>query len=77
MAKVKISATVAPERLDEARRLTGRDSVSEVLDLALVALIERELERVHADGYERVPQGSDTVSTVDASVWADLPWDDE
>ena len=77
MAKVKISATVTPAHLDEARRLTGRSSVSEVLDLALVALIERELERVHAEGYERVPQGQETVSVVDGGVWAELPWDEE
>jgi hypothetical protein len=48
-----------------------------VLDRALAALIDDELERAHADGYARLPQGDDTVEVVDAGVWADLPWDEE
>jgi len=75
--KVKISATVRPERLAEAKRLTGCDNVSEVLDRALTALIDDELERAHAEGYARLPQGDETVQAVDPGVWADLPWDEE
>ncbi len=45
MPKEKVSATLHPERLAEAQRLTGKSNVSEVLDDALAALIERELER--------------------------------
>lgn len=77
MSKVKISATVDPDRLQRAKELTGCESTSEVLDRGLTALIEDTLEQVHADGYARVPQGDETVSTVDARVWLDLPWDDE
>ena len=77
MAKVKISATVDPARLERAKELTGVTSVSEVLERGLAALIEDELERIHADGYDRVPQAADTVMVVDARVWADLPWDEE
>jgi hypothetical protein len=77
MAKVKISATVDPARLERAKELTGAGSVSEVLERGLAALIEDELERVHADGYSRMPQAGETVTAVDPGVWADLPWDEE
>lgn len=77
MAKVKISATVDPDRLERAKQLTGVRSVSEVLDRGLTALIEDELERIHADGYSRVAQGDETVRAVDPDMWADLPWDEE
>ena len=77
MAKVKISATVDPARLERAKELTGVTSVSEVLERALSALIEDELERIHSDGYSQLPQGGETVRTVDPDVWADLPWDEE
>lgn len=77
MNKMKISATVRPDRLEEARRLTGSDNVSEVIDRALAALITAELERIHADGYARVPQEPDDLLLVDGRVWAAIPWDDE
>jgi hypothetical protein len=77
MAKVKISATVDPARLARAKELTGVSSVSEVLERGLTALIEDELERIHADGYSRAPQGDETVRAVDPGMWADLPWDEE
>ena len=77
MNKAKVSATIDPGRLARAKQLTGSDNVSEILDRALVALIDDELERIHAQGYERVPQGSETVKVVDAQVWSDLPWDEE
>lgn len=77
MAKVKISATVDPARLEQAKKLTGVSSVSEVLERGLVALIEDELERIHAEGYAREPQADEAVRAVDAGVWADLPWEEE
>lgn len=77
MAKVKVSATVDPDRLARAKQLTGCENVSEVLDRALAALIDHELERTHADGYARVPQASDTIEAVDSDVWSELPWDEE
>ena len=77
MAKVKISATVDPARLEQAKELTGVSSVSEVLERGLAALIEDELERIHAEGYARAPQSDETVRAVDAGVWDDLPWDEE
>jgi hypothetical protein len=77
MTKAKVSATVDPDRLERAKKLTGCKSTSEVLDRGLRALIEDELERAQADGYARVPQGDDAVREVDSKVWADLPWDGE
>jgi hypothetical protein len=77
MAKVKISATVDPARLQRAKELTGVSSVSEVLERGLAALIEDELERIHAEGYRRAPQADETVMAVDAEVWTDLPWEEE
>lgn len=74
---MKISATVDPARLERAKELTGVTSVSEALERGLVALIEDQLERAHAEGYDSAPQAGETVSTVDARIWADLPWDDE
>jgi hypothetical protein len=71
------SATVDPARLERAKELTGVTSVSGVLERGLAALIEDELERIHTDGYTRVPQAGETVTTVDAAVWDDLPWDEE
>lgn len=51
--RMKISATVTPERLQEAKEVTGTTNISRLLDDALDALIERELERrwlaAHAD----------------------------
>ena len=72
MTKTKVSATIDPEHLAEARALLGTDNVSVVLGTALVALIERELERrwlvAHPDG--------DLPIDVPVDL-SDLPWDDE
>jgi hypothetical protein len=76
VAKVKISATVDPGRLEKAKQLTGCESVSEVLDRGLRALIESYLEAAHAHGYVTLPQGDDTIAAVDPSIWDDLPWDE-
>lgn len=44
-ARTKVSATLTPERLREAQAITGTSNVSQLLDEALSALIERELEK--------------------------------
>jgi post-segregation antitoxin (ccd killing protein) len=77
MTKLKVSATVDPAHLAEARALMGTDNVSVVLETALVALIEREHERrwlaAHAE-----PRRTDPDLPVDIPVsLPDLPWDDE
>lgn len=76
MQKIKLSVTVSPERLARAQALTGCDKVSEVVDRGLSALIEDELERIHANGYDSHPQDEDTVGAVDPSMWSELPWDE-
>lgn len=43
--RTKVSATLTPERLREAQAITGTSNVSQLLDEALSALIERELEK--------------------------------
>ncbi|MGV0699571.1 type II toxin-antitoxin system CcdA family antitoxin [Mycolicibacter sinensis] len=44
-AKTKVSATLTPERLRRAQAVTGTSNVSQLLEDALGALIERELEK--------------------------------
>jgi hypothetical protein len=75
--KTKVSATVDQDRLAHAQKLTGCANVSAVLDQALEALIVAHLEQAHAEGYARQPQGNETLTRTDPSVWADLPWDEE
>ncbi len=75
--RTKVSATLDPERLAQAKELTGLDNTSELLNRALGALIAEELERIHADGYAATPQGAEVVSEVDPSIWSDIPWDEE
>jgi post-segregation antitoxin (ccd killing protein) len=72
MTKMKVSATLDPEHLAEARALVGSDNVSVVLDTALVALIERELERRWLAAHPDDDLPIDVVVGL-----ADLPWDDE
>jgi len=77
VVKTKVSATVDRDRLAEAQKLTGCANVSAVLDQALEALITAHLERAHAEGYDRMPQGAETIALPDPSVWASLPWDED
>lgn len=72
MTKTKVSATVSPERLARAREVTGTNSVSELLEDALGALIERELEQrwLHAHPDEELQEEV----TPDLSA---VPWEEE
>jgi post-segregation antitoxin (ccd killing protein) len=71
MTKTKVSATVDPERLAEARAVTGTTNLSQLLDQALAAVIERELERRWLDAHpdDELPGHVQ----VDLS---DVPWED-
>ncbi len=73
MTKRKVSATVSPERLQQAQELIGNDNVSEVLDQALGALVERELERRWIEGYGD-GRTADLPGEVPVGL-ADVPWD--
>ena len=75
--KTKVSATIDHDRLAEAQKLTGCANVSAVLDQALEALIVAHLERAHAEGYARIPQGDETIALPDPSIWASSPWDED
>lgn len=72
MTTTKISATVTPERLAEARAVTRTSNLSQLLDEALAALISRELERrwLEAHPDEELPGEV----PVDLSS---VPWEDE
>lgn len=74
MKRVKISATVAPERIANAQAVVATRSLSELLDRALEALVERELERQWLEGHDEdtsdLPQGV----PVDLSH---IPWEEE
>ena len=60
MKRVRVSTTVAQERLDRARRLSGL-SDSKLLDRALALLVdrleaEREIEALKRHPYEKDPE---------------------
>lgn len=71
MPKDKVSATISPDRLAEAQRLTGTTNVSELLDEGLALLIERELERRWLAAHPDDDLPTDVVPDL-----SDLPWDD-
>ena len=61
-----------PEHLVKAMALLGTDNVSVLLDTALVALIERELERRWLVAHHDQDPPGDVRGDP-----SDLPWDDE
>lgn len=79
MAKLKVSATIDPDRLAAARRVGGPDrSVSEILDLALEGYVELVLERrwlaAHPGGANADDLGLPGEISVDLS---NVPWEDD
>lgn len=77
MAKQKVSVTLSPERIERAKAVTGRVSLSELLDDALDALVDRELERRWLDAHQP-GEAADADLPVDAPVdLRSLPWSDE
>ncbi|CAN5809788.1 hypothetical protein BH23ACT1_BH23ACT1_04280 [soil metagenome] len=76
VTKQKVSATVSPDRLRQALELTDNENVSEVIDQALEALVERELERRWLEGHADGPGGADLPGQVAVNL-AHLPWDEE
>lgn len=75
MPKQKISATLSPERLQRARTITGNQNLSELLDSALDALIERELERCWLAGHDHAGEDIDLPPEVPVDL-TDVPWVD-
>lgn len=74
MPKAKISATVSPDRLARAREVTGTTNVSELLNDALAALIERELEQRWLDAQRTDDDQLPGEVVVDLSA---VPWDEK
>ena len=72
MPKTKVSATLTPERLARAREITGTDSVSDLLEEALGALIERELERRWLDAHPDDDLAGEVVPDLST-----VPWEEE
>ncbi len=71
MPKTKVSATVSPERLARAREVTGTDSVSDLLEEALGALIERELEQQWLQAHPDEELPGEVVPDLSAVPWED------
>lgn len=79
MAKTKVSVTLDPIKLAQARSLLGTPTVSELLAVALDRLIADELDRRHVAGYRKSPPGDDEDSLADAArdatdVADDIDW---
>jgi len=74
MPKQKVSVTLSPSKISVARRLTGNENLSDLLDEALAALIEREQERRWVDG--RAAEDDDPVGEVIPDL-TDAPWDEQ
>jgi post-segregation antitoxin (ccd killing protein) len=74
MTRIKISATIAPELIAQARAVVASASLSELLDRALEALVERENERRWLDAHDGDESDVPTMVPVDLSH---IPWEDE
>ncbi|MDQ3732391.1 MAG: type II toxin-antitoxin system CcdA family antitoxin [Actinomycetota bacterium] len=74
MAKHKVSVTLSPDRLQRAQAITGNENVSDLLEEALSALIERELEQRWLAGHESAADDGDLPGEV-APDLSDIPWD--
>jgi post-segregation antitoxin (ccd killing protein) len=76
VAKQKASVTLSRERVRRARNLTAYENLSELLDHALDAFIERELETRWLEGH----QDEDAPAELPGEVAVDLGevrWDEE
>ena len=73
VAKQKVSVTLSPERLQRARTVTGNENLSELLDDALDALVERELERRWLERHDLAPGDADLPGQVTVDL-AEVPW---
>lgn len=55
MAREKVTITLDRQKADSARELSGASSTSDVIDIALDALIRRERLRRDIAAYRRMP----------------------
>lgn len=75
MTKRKVSVTLSPERVDRARAVTGRTNLSELLDDALDALVDRELENRWLAGHQAGAERDDLPGEVAVDL-TEVPWVD-
>lgn len=73
MSKRKVSVTLTPERIARAQEVTGRANLSELLDEALLALVDRELEQRWIAGTDST-MDRDLPSGVPVDL-SDVPWE--
>lgn len=73
MSKRKVSVTLTPERIDRAQRVTGRANLSELLDEALLALVDRELEQRWIAAHDSA-HDPDLPADVPVDL-SDVPWE--
>lgn len=73
--KMKVSATLRPERLREAQAITGTSNVSQLLEDALSALIERELEKRWLDANRDGGLSGDLPGEVPVDL-SSVPWEE-
>ncbi len=76
VAKQKVSVTLSPERIERARAVTGRANLSELLDDALDAIVERELERQWLAAHDRAAAAAVDLPGEIVVDLTDVPWDD-
>ena len=69
MAKTKVSVTVDPAKVAQARALVEVATLSQLVDIAIDRLIVDELERRHTAGYVARPPAADE------TAWAEAPRD--
>lgn len=62
MAKSKVTITVEPHKVEEARRLTGAASTSAAIDVALDQLIRVERLRRDVAAYVATPPTGDEIA---------------
>ena len=79
MAKTKVSVTLDPAKLAQARALLGTSTVSELVAVALDRLIADELDRRHVAGYLADPPSGDEDSMAETvrdprGIADDIDW---
>ncbi len=75
MTKRKVSVTLSPERLRRAQEVSGTSNLSELVDDALEALVERALERQWLDAHPATEETTDLPTEVPVDLRA-VPWDE-
>jgi Bacterial antitoxin of type II TA system, VapB len=76
MARGKVTITLDRDKADKAMRLSGRQTVSGVIDAALDEYIRAERTRRDVEAYQRMPVTDDELRTIDLGGKSGLGDDD-